>query len=133
MSRLALVVDDSMLVRYSVRRFLEDRGYAVETAWDGVDGLAVLDRITPCLIVTDLMMPKMSGVEFIREVRARAPLAHIPIIMVAGRRGSHERVPTCGADYVVYKDIDLVEQLQRTLDKFGPNRVIPPNTEAAAG
>src|SRR4051794_34447270 len=108
MSGLALVVDDSMLIRHTVRRFLEDRGYTVETACNGVEGLAVLDQLTPTVIITDLLMPKMSGSEFIREIRHRAAFASIPIIVVAGRRGSVH--PYSGADHVVFKDIDLVEQ-----------------------
>ena len=116
MPHTALVVDDSLLIRHTVRRFLEDRGYQVETASDGLEGLSILNRITPAIIVTDLMMPKLSGTDFIREIRLRPSLANVTILVVAGRRGSTAPSSIAGADHVIYKDIDLVEQLTATLD-----------------
>ncbi|HWR16773.1 MAG TPA: response regulator [Terriglobales bacterium] len=135
MIRMALVVDDSMLVRTAVRGFLENRGYEVKTACNGLEGLAALDKFAPDLIVTDLLMPKMGGNEFIREVRYRPHLADVPIILVAGRRGSTSPSPKSGADYVVSRDVDLVEQLQFVLDKFRPAKAVTRGTkgEIAAG
>jgi CheY-like chemotaxis protein len=57
MPRLALVVDDSMLIRHTVCRFLEERGFSVESASQGLDALNILERFRPDLIVTDLQMP----------------------------------------------------------------------------
>ena len=114
MSRVALVVDDSILIRNAVQRLLEDYEYQVFTACNGVEGLAALERVTPVLIVVDLIMPKLSGTEFIREVRHREDLSRIPIVVVAGRR--HSSTHVFGADHVIYKEIDLVEQLQAILE-----------------
>jgi CheY-like chemotaxis protein len=111
-------VDDSLLIRHAVRRFLEDRGYTVEVACDGMEGLAILDRFTPALIVTDLMMPKLSGADFVREIRRRPAFTNTNILVVAGRRGSTAPATIEGADHVIYKDIDLVEQLTATLDQI---------------
>jgi CheY-like chemotaxis protein len=61
MPRLALVVDDSMLIRHTVCRFLEERGFSVESASQGLDALNILERFRPDLIVTDLQMPRMDG------------------------------------------------------------------------
>src|SRR5882672_11945109 len=61
MPAVALVVDDSMLIRYTVCRFLEERGFAVESATNGVEALQILERVRPALIVTDMQMPKMTG------------------------------------------------------------------------
>ena len=54
-----------MLMRYTVCRFLEERGFTVESASNGVEALEVLARMQPGLIVTDLQMPKMSGADLI--------------------------------------------------------------------
>lgn len=121
-SRVALVVDDSILIRRVVQRFLQDRGYTVETACNGLEGLAALERLTPELIVTDLVMPRMGGTEFIREIRYRPNLAQIPIILIAGRKSPSAHAPVAGADHVVYKNVDLVEQLKLVFDKFGPTK-----------
>jgi CheY-like chemotaxis protein len=128
-SRVALVVDDSILIRRVVQRFLEDRGYAVETACNGVEGLTALDRLTPELIVTDLVMPKMGGTEFIREIRYRPNFAQIPIILIAGRKSPSAHAPVAGADHVVYKNVDLVEQLKLVFDKFRPAKAVPKSSK----
>ena len=91
---------------------------AVEVASDGLEGLALLDRVDPSLIVTDLMMPKLSGADFVREIRRRPSLSNAIILIVAGRRGSATPITVEGADHVIFKDIDLVEQLTATLDQL---------------
>jgi DNA-binding response OmpR family regulator len=116
-----LVVDDSVLIRNAVRRFLESAGYRVVTATDGLEGLSTLDRIAPSLVITNWIMPKMSGSEFIREVRHRSDLARVPIIAVVGRRSSGATIIS-GADHVAYKEIDLVEQLQSILKLLGSTK-----------
>ncbi len=72
MTAVALVVDDSMLIRYTVCRFLEQRGFAVESATNGVEALEILERVQPDLIVTDMQMPKMSGSELITALKKQA-------------------------------------------------------------
>src|SRR2546428_416577 len=85
MSLVALVVDDSMLIRHTVCRFLEERGFAVESATNGVEALQILERVRPDLIFTDMQMPKMSGSELITALKKNPETANIPIIIVAGR------------------------------------------------
>ena len=87
MPAVALVVDDSMLIRYTVCRSLEERGFAVESATNGVEALQILERMHPDVIVTDMHMPKMSGGELITALKKNPKTANIPIIIVA-RRGS---------------------------------------------
>ena len=58
---VALVVDDSMLIRHTVCRFLEERGYTVESATNGEEALPIVKRIHPDIIITDMQMPRMSG------------------------------------------------------------------------
>ena len=114
MPTVALVVDDSMLIRYTVCRFLEARGFVVESASNGADAMQVLARVRPGLIVTDLHMPKMSGGELITAVRGNPETETIPIIVVASR-GSGQTVLDDRADFEIYKDIDIEEQLQKAL------------------
>jgi CheY-like chemotaxis protein len=66
---VALVVDDSMLIRHTVCRFLEERGFAVESATNGLEALEVLKRVRPDILITDIQMPKMSGTELITAVK----------------------------------------------------------------
>ena len=63
MPRNVLVVDDSMLIRHTVCRFLEERGHSVESATNGEEALPIVNRIHPDIIITDMQMPRMSGTE----------------------------------------------------------------------
>jgi CheY-like chemotaxis protein len=117
MSHIVLVVDDSMLIRHAICRFLEERGFIVETATNGHEALAALKQISPALIVTDMLMPGMSGGELITALKSQLSTASIPVVVVAGRQsdpaGCEKR-----ADFVIYKDIDIQEQLGEAVDQL---------------
>jgi len=113
MSKVALVVDDSMLMRYSICRFLEERGFAVEAATNGSEALDVLSRVRPDLIVTDLRMPKMSGAELIAALKSKPETAGVPIIVVTSK--AYGPCDPTLADVAVYKDIDIEAQLEKAL------------------
>jgi CheY-like chemotaxis protein len=114
MPTVALVVDDSMLIRFTVCRFLEERGFTVESASNGVEAMQLLARISPGLVVTDLDMPQMSGTELISALKANPETALIPIIVVAGRSGRAKQSET-HADFTIYKDIDIESQLEKAI------------------
>ena len=115
MSTVALVVDDSMLIRYTVCRFLEERGFQVESATNGVEAVEILQRIRPDLIVTDMQMPKMTGSDLITVLKEKKETANIPIIIVAGRASGFDEQEK-RANFSIYKDIDLQGQLEKALD-----------------
>ena len=115
MAKVALVVDDSMLIRFTVCQFLEQRGFAVQSASDGVDALEVLSRVQPDLVFTDIQMPKMSGSELITALKSKPETAQIPIIIVAGRASGFDKSET-RANFTIYKDIDIESQLAKALD-----------------
>jgi CheY-like chemotaxis protein len=124
---MALVVDDSMLIRHSVCRFLEQRGFAVTPASNGIEAIEKLCDLHVDLIVTDMQMPQMGGSELIRELKKTPVTSAIPIIVVTGRRTKQGQKQE-GADYSIYKDIDIESQLGAALiDIFGKS------ASAAAG
>lgn len=114
----ALVVDDSMLIRHSVCRFLEERGFIVESATNGVEALEVLNNFVPDVIITDLSMPRMGGTELVSRVRQIEVYSQTPIIVLAAHRTNSEMIAEwpSGAAAVIFKDIDIEEQLGRALD-----------------
>lgn len=114
MARVALVVDDSMVIRHSVCRFLEERGFVVEAATNGVEALEILQNVRPDLIITDLNMPKMTGSELITALNQRPDTASIPVVVVAGR-GSSDVDQETRAKFVIYKDIDIDTQLEHAI------------------
>lgn len=114
MPLVALVVDDSMLIRHTVCRFLEERGFVVEAASNGLDALQTLKRIHPDLIVTDMQMPKMGGSELITVLKSQPSTKDIPVIIVAGKQSGFEETEH-RADFAIFKDIDIQEQLAKGL------------------
>jgi CheY-like chemotaxis protein len=115
MAGTALVVDDSMLIRHTICRFLEKRGFQVESASNGREALEIVGRTPPTLIFTDLQMPQMSGPELITELKAHPETAAIPIVVVAARHGAGETLVESRAQFVIYKDIDIDEQLDKAV------------------
>jgi CheY-like chemotaxis protein len=111
---VALIVDDSMLVRHTVGRYLEERGFRVESAANGLEGLQVLARTRPDVIITDMQMPGMGGSEFISALKSKGATASIPIVIVAGRASGFDEKEK-RADFAIYKDIDIIEQLEKAL------------------
>jgi CheY-like chemotaxis protein len=112
--RVALVVDDSMLIRHTVCRFLEERGFAVESATNPVEALEILTRVEPHVIITDMQMPRMSGSEFITALKADRRTATIPIVILAGRQSGFQDNEK-RANAAIFKDIDIEAQLQIAL------------------
>ena len=82
MSYIILTADDSASIRQMVNFTLKDSGYEIVEAVDGKDALSKLDGRTVHMLITDLNMPNMDGIELIRHVRARAESKFIPIIML---------------------------------------------------
>ena len=113
----ALVVDDSMLIRHTVSRFLEKRGFSVESVTNGLEATKRLAHTTPNLVVTDMQMPKMGGSELITALKAKPETEQIPIVIVAGRQSGFDQNEK-RADYAIFKDIDIEEQLAKALEKI---------------
>lgn len=90
--RRILVVDDSITVREVERQLLQRRGYHVEIAVDGKDGLNALKAGKFDLLVTDVDMPRMTGIELIRALRKEARFADLPVIIVSYKDREEDRL-----------------------------------------
>lgn len=77
-----LIADDETKITDMIRTFLEKEGFTVHTAHDGMDALESVKRFHPHLVVLDVMMPRMNGFDFMRELRKSSP---IPVIMLTAR------------------------------------------------
>ncbi|WP_203821013.1 response regulator transcription factor [Paractinoplanes ferrugineus] len=108
-----LVVDDDPTVSDVVRRYLEQDGYGVRLARDGMQGLAAVRAERPDLVVLDLMMPGLSGLEVCRRLRADLP--DLPIIMLTALGEESDRVLglEVGADDYVTKPFSPRELMLR--------------------
>jgi CheY-like chemotaxis protein len=121
MSRIALLIDDSMLIRHTVGRFLEARGFSVETATDGAAALEALKTVRPDVIFTDLQMPKLSGYQLIDALKANEETANIPVLVLAAKPLAGDR-PETRANSIIYKDLNIETQLNQALENLFPSR-----------
>jgi len=100
-----LVVDDSITVREVQRQLLTQRGYEVAVAVDGIDGWHALARGQFDLVITDIDMPRLNGLDLVRKIKADARLRALPVIIVSYKDQEEYRLRgmEAGADYYLAK------------------------------
>lgn len=121
-AKRVLVVDDSITVREVERKLLEASGYAVDTAVDGVDGLNMLRGGGYDLLITDVDMPRMNGIDLVKTVRQDPGLRSLPVMMVSYKDREEDRIRglDAGADYYLTKGSFHDESLrQAVIDLIG--------------
>jgi two-component system, OmpR family, response regulator MprA len=108
-----LVVDDDRAVRESLRRSLEFNGYDVHLAGDGAEALAGIGAVAPDVVVMDVMMPRLDGLDATRALRAAGN--DVPILVLTARDAVGDRVEglDAGADDYLTKPFALQELLAR--------------------
>ena len=106
-----LVIEDEMLLAQSIRAVLEQKGFEVETVYDGETGAEYAKLGIYDLLVLDVMMPGLNGFEVARQVRNQR--CATPILMLTARSGIEDRIQglNAGADYYLTKPFDTRELL----------------------
>jgi len=110
-----LVVEDERDVRDMIRIHLKAAGFDVLEAHNGAEGLAIAKQDLPAVIILDLMMPEMSGVEVCRALRRNPTTSRIPILMLTAKSTEDDKVVgfECGADDYVTKPFSPRELVLR--------------------
>ncbi|MEL7561567.1 response regulator transcription factor [Dehalogenimonas sp. 4OHTPN] len=108
-----LVVEDERRLAQIIKRGLEEAGYAVDNAFDGIEGQALAESTSYDLIILDVMLPKQDGVQTCRELRNRKIAA--PVLMLTARDAIEDRVAglDAGADDYMIKPFAFSELLAR--------------------
>jgi CheY-like chemotaxis protein len=117
-SKLIVVVDDERSVRALIRMLLEQAGHQVIEAANGEAGLAAVASCDAALVVTDVMMPVMSGREMIARLRADASTASIPIVVLS----AEANISVLRADAAIakpFKNGDLTDMVRSLLERAG--------------
>jgi len=120
-SATLLIIDDDDVVRASLAAYLEDSGFSVLQASNGQQGLQVFEEHQPDLVICDLRMPQMGGLELIRQISERAP--QLPVIVVSGAGVMSDAVEALrlgAADYLIkpLEDLAVLEHsVRRALDR----------------
>ena len=106
-----LVVDDEQDLVWAVRRSLSDEGHEVLTAYDGMEALAIARRHRPDLVILDIAMPRLDGLQVCRRLRRDPTLAAVPILFLTVHSGIQDRIKGLdeGGDDYLTKPFDLEE------------------------
>ncbi len=110
-----LLVEDAPFLRYAFSRLLRMQGYDVKESTDGQDALDCLAGFRPHLILTDLMMPVMGGIELITHIRANPDYSGVPVVAITADATEYaeQAAREAGAIDVITKPIDLPALLDR--------------------
>ena len=122
MSKTVLIVEDEPKNLKLVRDLLQRFGYAAIEATDGEQGISLARERQPDLILMDVMMPKMDGLEATRILKADAVTKDIPIIALTSyaMKGDKEKALEAGCNRYIAKPVDIKELL-RLIENFCPN------------
>ena len=117
-----LIVDDSLSQRRALQQILTDAGFRVQAVRDGIEAVEWLANSKPDIVITDLEMPRMNGIELASHIRSHANIRDLPIIMVTSRSTQKHRqmAEEAGIDFYLIKpvqDDDLLSKIQILLDK----------------
>ena len=123
-----LVVDDEKPISDIISFNLENEGYAIEKAYDGEQALEVFEKSQPDLVILDLMLPKMDGLEVCREIRKQSA---VPVIMLTAKDSEIDKVLglELGADDYVTKPFSNRELIARVKANLRRNLVKEPEPQ----
>ncbi len=112
MPKTVLVVEDESNIRELLRMYLEQEGYLVEVAANGAEGLKMVKIVHPNLVMLDLMMPVMDGIQMMRELRS---FSKVPVIMLTAKSDTLDKVAglELGADDYITKPFEMREVMAR--------------------
>lgn len=121
-----LVVDDDQLISNLIEKILDGTGYEVQKAYDGEEALQKVDQETPDLVILDVMMPKIDGLEVCRRLKANEKTRMIPVIMLTSRDYVEDKIEGLehGAIDYVTKPFNSKELLARVKSLVGSQRFI---------
>ena len=125
MSKTFLIVDDSASMRQLVAFTIKDAGYDVLLAENGMDALAKISRTKIDMVITDLNMPEMDGITFIRELRGKADYKFVPIVMLTteSQEAKKQEGRAAGASGWIVKPFSptqLMDVVKKFMKEGGP-------------
>ena len=133
MARNVLVVDDESLIRQIISIILKAAGYKVVEAVSGNDALSKMTGRNFGLVITDLRMPGMDGIEFIKQLRSESAYRSVPVIMLTSEFSDFKKseAEIAGVSEWIVKPF-IRQQLLQSVRKFMGNRDSFINSELAA-
>ncbi len=113
-----MVVDDESFIRQILTRIVSREGYQVHQASDGVDALQTLAK-TPCqIVISDIKMPNMDGIELLDQIRGKHPMISVILVTAYAGEYSMQDALAAGADAFItkpFKNVEIAETLRNVL------------------
>lgn len=117
-----LILEDEVIVRDLLSKKLLQEGYDVKTAQNGKEGLLMMEKEIPDLVLTDVIMPEKDGFDVISEMKQNELLHNVPIIIISnsGQPVEIDKAKELGvSDWVIKTDFDPNEIIQKIKNKIG--------------
>ena len=129
MIKKILIADDDQILRTVLRNYLQKEGFEVKDVASGLEGLEAFDQYEPDLVVSDVGMPVMNGLEFCRKLRSQPSGQLVPFIFLSGQNELEDKIQghAIGGDDYITKPFDLKELLAKIQAQL--DRVHRMNTE----
>jgi DNA-binding response OmpR family regulator len=110
-----LIIDDEVKLGVMISRILERKGYQTFMVHDGLEGLELLKQLRVDLVLLDVMMPGMNGIEVCHQIRNTPSFAAIPVLIMTAYQpiNAYKKYLEAGADLVLYKPFEVDELLQK--------------------
>ncbi|MDO8537001.1 MAG: response regulator [bacterium] len=131
MAKILLIEDDPLMIRMYQRKLLSD-GYEVETAINGEEGLVKVRSARPDLVLLDIMMPKLNGLQVLERMKADPTISKIPVAILTNLGGSEEDIDhglELGAvAYLVksaYRPDEVVAKIKEILESYTKSKEVP--------
>lgn len=112
-----LVVDDESEICDMLSRHFRFLGYDVDTALNGVEALEVMKQKRIDIVISDIMMPEMNGIELLRAINTSYPMAHVIMITGYVELGNALNCMELGADTIVFKPIEDLKTLENAVEE----------------
>ncbi len=122
--KMVLYIEDNYHNRRLVRKILTSRGYTLVEAEDGISGLEMVRDLKPPLILLDIGLPGMDGLEVVAELKSDKKLKHIPVIAVTASAmvGDRERFLAAGCDDYLSKPVQVKDLLNKVAAHYPPRK-----------
>lgn len=113
-----LVIEDDPSVRTLLAKSLEARGFDVDTAGDGLEGLTRVEERRPDLIIVDIMMPRLDGMTFVKAIKGHSETRPIPVIFLTAKSDPRSTIDgiNVGARFYISKPFQI-DELMAKVDK----------------
>jgi DNA-binding response OmpR family regulator len=120
LSRTILIVEDNNIIRDQIIAILEMSGYTAMAAANGSDGLRLACQFRPALIISDVMMPELNGLDMLRDIRQNPEFDHTPIVLLSAMIATEDirkGLELGAADYLIkpFRITDLLQVVGRHL------------------